>query len=166
MRKTQESSQDVCRRRSGYLVEINNAIEHHYLMRKLQEIHSTKNSSWNTWWIGLNLIRNDNMQEKAIAPGINSLVEEGSGSALHEDIQILNLDDQDDFPDDSRWAWLDSGSSVSDQKYTGWLDSSSNIWNGDCVAIDYHNSWFWKSADCNQKHFFVCEINTVVDHII
>ena len=166
MRKTQESSQDVCRRRSGYLVEINNAIEHHYLIRKLQEIHSTKNSSWNTWWIGLNLIRNDNMQEKAIAPGINSLVEEGSGSALHEDIQILNLDDQDDFPDDSRWAWLDSGSSVSDQKYTGWLDSSSNIWNGDCVAIDYHNSWFWKSADCNQKHFFVCEINTVVDHII
>ena len=135
-------------------------------MRKLQEIHSTKNSLWNTWWIGLNLIRNDNMQEKAIAPGINSLVEEGSGSDLHEDSKILDLDNQDAFPDDSRWVWLDSGSSVSDQKYTGWLDSSSNIWNGDCVAIDYHNSWFWKSADCNQRHFFVCEINTMVDQII
>ena len=106
------------------------------------------------------------MQEKANVPSVDSVFKEGSGSDLHEDSQILDLDNQDAFPDDSRWVWLDSGSSVSDQKYTGWLDSSSNIWNGDCVAIDYHNSWFWKSADCNQKHFFVCEINTMVDQII
>ena len=135
-------------------------------MRKLQEIHSTENSSWNTWWIGLILIPNDNVQEKAIAPRTNSLVEEGSGSDLHDDSPILDLDDQDAFPDDSKWVWLDSGSSVSAQEYTGWRDSSSNIWNGDCVTIDYHNSWLWKSADCNQKHFFVCEISTIVDQLI
>ena len=166
MRKTQESSQDVCRRRSGYLVEINNVIEHHNLMTKLQEIHSTKNSSWNTWWIGLNLIRNDNMQAKANVPSVDSLVKEGSGLDLHDEIEILDLDDQDAFSDDSKWVWSDSGSSLSAQEYTGWLDSSSNIWNGDCVTIDYHNSWLWKSANCNQKHFFVCEINTMVDQII
>ena len=117
MRKTQESSQDVCRRRSGYLVEINNVIEHHYLMTKLQEIHSTKNSSWNTWWIGLNLIQNDNMQGKANVPSVDSLVKEGSGLDSHDEIEILDLDDQDFFPDDSKWVWSDSGSSLSAQEW-------------------------------------------------
>ena len=94
------------------------------------------------------------------------MVKEGSGLDLHDDGTILDLDDQDAFPDDSKWVWLGSGNSVLAQEYTGWLDSSSNIWNGACVSIDYHISWYWKSADCNQRHFFVCEINTIVDQII
>ena len=39
--KTQRASQEVCNARSGYLVEINNEVEHHFLSLKLN-LHKSK----------------------------------------------------------------------------------------------------------------------------
>lgn len=152
--KTQMDSYRECQARSGYLVEITSEVEHHILSQKLQEISSLQ-KSWSTWWIGLQL-NNDGSNkplDKNEGSGINALISGINGA--------MDLVDNDNFPADSDWLWKRSQLPLSQQIYTGWLDSSTNRFEGNCVITDRVSSWMWRTAQCNQKHFFICEIDAI-----
>jgi hypothetical protein len=154
VQKNQTSSHKECKSRSGYLVEINNEIEHRYLSQKLQKIHLVQ-PTWNTWWIGLTTLSDASSSLKDII--------EGSGFG-NDKRNHVDLEDKDNFPEDSEWNWLNSGTTLSNQTYTGWSDTTNNL-NGNCVTTDYASSWLWKSSPCSQKHFFICEIDGIEIHI-
>ena len=157
--KTQVASQEVCKARSGYLVEINSEVEHHVLSIKLQEIY-LGNFKWNTWWIGLHYVPGD-ISDKNLTfkENLNERVE-GSGST--NDATILNGDVEENeelFPVDSKWTWTNSGTSLANQTYIGWVENPTNVLSRDCVVIGYLSAWFWKPANCNQRNLFICEID-------
>ena len=148
--KTQRNSYRECHSRAGYLVEITSEVEHHYLSQKLQEIHNMQ-KSWDKWWIGLYLKRDDS----------NNHVDNNEGSGVNTASEIMDYPERDVFPGDSNWIWKRSQLPLSNQIYTGWFDGSTNRLEGNCVLSDHMSSWMWRTSKCSQKHYFICEIDGI-----